>query len=294
MSEAGGALPDLRMRGALAAWDVRPVIAHRGASGYLPEHTLASYALAFGQGADFLEPDLVLTRDQIPICLHDIHLERVTDVAQAFPGRAREDGRFYALDFTLDEVRTLTATGGERHRMRGMGVPTFEEFLSLARHLAERAGRPIGIAPELKAPAWHRAEGAPMEEICIRALQGSGFLGDAKARCIVQCFESETLTALRSLHGVKVTLLELLGDDAPTEEALDAIAERADAIGPPKAMIEATGGQLVKAAHARGLGVIPYTFKDDKAETRRFFETFGVDGLFSDFPDVALAARSHR
>lgn len=284
-------IPESRMGGALRAWGVRPVIAHRGASGYLPEHTLPAYALGFGLGADFLEPDVVITRDLVPICLHDVHLERVTDVAQAFPGRARPDGRYYVIDFTLDEIRALSATGGQRHGLRGFVVPTLAEVMSMATHLVERMGRPVGLAPELKAPAFHSAEGIGIAEIVARALREGGFADGPHARCIVQCFEADALVSLREEHGMEVPRLQLLEGDPPSSDELDQIALRAEAIGPSAAMIEATGGALVKEAHARNLGVIPYTFKEDEERTRRFFEHFSVDGLFSDFPDVALRAR---
>lgn len=265
------------------------VIAHRGASGYLPEHTLEGYAYAHALGADMLEPDLVLTKDNVLICLHDIHLERVTDVAQRFPGRARDDGRFYAIDFTLDEVRTLSATGGTRHRFRGCSLPTFQEFLDLVAHLNAGTKRDVGIVPELKAPAFHRAENRVMEELYVQAIRAASYhvLG---SRCITQCFEPDTLVRLAAL-GVKSPLLELLEGDAPDEAQLQEIKQRAQAIGPSKAMIDSTKGQLVTDAHGVGLAVIPYTFKGDEDEARRFFAEHNVDGLFSDFPDVALRAR---
>lgn len=272
-------------------WPKPLVVAHRGASGYLPEHTLESYALAAGMGADFLEPDVVLTRDHVPICLHDIHLERVTDVERRFPGRAREDGRFYALDFSLDEVRSLTATGGTRHGMRGMQIPTFEEMIAMTRHL-ESKGKPFGIAPEIKAPAFHQRAGAPIVRIVADVLRASGHADDA-AGCIVQSFEPQALVELRRDHRITATLLELLSGDAPTPDELASIASRADAIGPPKSMIDDSAGRLVADAHVLGLSVIPYTFQDDEAETRRFFREHRVDGLFSDFTDVALRARDH-
>ncbi len=273
-----------------APW-VRPalVIAHRGASGYLSEHTLESYSLAYGMGADMLEPDLVMTSDKGLICMHDIHLERVTDVAQRFPGRGRSDGRYYAIDFTLDEIRTLAATGGDRHRVRGCTVPTFREFLELVAHLNERTGRDVGIVPELKGPAFHLAEKSPLEESYVQALREAEY-HKAGARCITQCFEPEALVRLRDA-GVESVLLELLSGDAPDAETLRAIAQRAHAIGPSKTMIAESQGQLVKDAHALGLAVVPYTFKEDEAEAREFFTAFNVDGLFSDFPDVALRAR---
>lgn len=272
-------------------WDRPLVFAHRGASGYLPEHTLAAYALAFGQGADVLEPDVVLTKDDVPICLHDVHLERVTDVATRFPGRARGDGRIHAIDFTLAELRTVQATGGARHGLGGHGIPTLAEMVALTRHLEERAGREVGIAPELKAPASHRAQGKDLEAAALAVLRAAGY-EDRPERCVVQCFEPETLVRLRGEFATKLTLLELLeGDEAPSADLLETISGRADAIGPPKGMIETTGGALVRDAHAKGLLVVPYTFKDDEDEAHRFFHTHGVDGLFSDYPDVALRAR---
>lgn len=286
-----GAAPDRRSQGPRAAHWTRPalVIAHRGACGYLPEHTVAAYSLAYGMGADMLEPDLVMTSDDVLICMHDIHLERVTDVAQCFPGRARDDDRYYALDFTLAEIRTLAATGGDRHRYNGCGVPTFAEFLALVTHLNGRTGREVGIVPELKAPSFHQSADSPLEEVYVQALRESGYekLG---SRCITQCFEGDALVRLRAA-GVESMLLELLEGDTPGPDALAAIAGRADAIGPSRGMIDGTQGQLVKDAHAAGLAVVPYTFKDDETETRRFFTDHNVDGLFSDFPDVALRAR---
>ena len=146
----------------------RLVIGHRGACGYLPEHTLESYALAHGQGADYIEPDLVRTRDGAFLCLHDIYLEPTTDVAAVFPGRARADGRYYAIDFTLEEVRRLRVRERlDRRFPQGasrFAVPTFEEMIELVAGLNRTTGRRAGIYPELKQPAFHRDEGQPMEE----------------------------------------------------------------------------------------------------------------------------------
>lgn len=281
---------DNRLLNALGTWGRPLVVAHRGASGYLPEHTLEAYALAHGQGADFIEQDVVSTKDGIPICLHDIHLERVTDVAQRFPGRGRADGRFYAIDFTLDEVRRLSATGGTRHGLRGCAIPTFDEAVSLVRHLNERTGREVGIAPELKAPAFHIDEKRPLEGAFAAVLREYGYR-EPLDRCIVQCFDPEALIRLRTVEHVQCGLLELLSGDAPTAAELALVATRASAIGPSKAMIESTGGALVGMARGMGLAVIPYTFQDDEEEMARFFHTHGVDALFTDFPDAGLRAR---
>ena len=136
----------------------RPIIiAHRGASGYLPEHTLAAKALAYCQGADYLEQDVVLTRDDHPVVLHDIHLDTVTNVADVFPDRQRADGRFYAIDFTLAELRQLKAseridlnTGQAVYPNRfpvgsaAFGVPTLAEEIELVQGLNKTLGRQVG------------------------------------------------------------------------------------------------------------------------------------------------------
>ena len=149
------------------------VIAHRGASGYLPEHTLPAYALAHGMGADFIEPDLVLTRDGHLICLHDIYLQETTNAEQLFPDRARDDGRWYAADFTLDEIRRLQAEERLDSRFpKGasrFAVPAFTEMIELVQGLNGRTGRAVGIYPELKAPAWHRAEGCRSRKRCSKS-----------------------------------------------------------------------------------------------------------------------------
>ena len=121
------------------------VIAHRGASGYLPEHTLAAYSAAYFMGADVIEPDVVLTKDGVPICSHDITLDETTDVAEKFPGRARDDGKHYAIDFTLAEIKTLEKLGREgRVRMPGHTVPTLSEMIEMVQGLNEERVRRFG------------------------------------------------------------------------------------------------------------------------------------------------------
>src|SRR5262245_31828658 len=145
------------------------VIAHRGASGYLPEHTLPAKALAYGLGADFLEQDVVATRDRQLVVLHDIYLDDVTDVAQRFAGRSRKDGRHYVVDFDLAEIETLTvserrapASSAARFPSRfpagtGIaGVSTLATELKLIQGLNKSMGRTVGVYPEIKDPHWHR------------------------------------------------------------------------------------------------------------------------------------------
>jgi len=161
----------------LAASAESLVIAHRGASAYLPEHSLEAYALAYGQGADFLEPDLVMTADDHLIALHDLTLEATTNVAELFPDRARADGGFYAVDFTLAEIRQLTmqervepASGQARYPERwpvGAGrfrVVEFNELIEFTRELNRATGRRVGLYPETKAPQFHAEQGKD----CIR------------------------------------------------------------------------------------------------------------------------------
>lgn len=164
------------------------VIAHRGASGYLPEHTLASKAMAYQQGADFLEQDLVMTKDDRLIVLHDHYLDRVTDVADRFPDRARKDGRYYAIDFTLDEIKSLKFTEGfdikDGKRVQSypgrfpMGksdfrIHTFEDEIEFVQGLNHSTGKNIGIYPEIKAPWFHRSEGKDITAKTLEVLKNT-------------------------------------------------------------------------------------------------------------------------
>ena len=157
-----------------AAAQDKIVIAHRGASGYLPEHSLPAKAMAHAMGADFIEQDLVLTRDNRLVVLHDLYLDAVTDVARVFPDRGRPDGHFYAIDFTLAELRRLALTerlviedGRSQPRFPGRFPPgqssfrisTFEEEIELIQGLNRSTGRNVGLYPEIKSPAFHRHEG---------------------------------------------------------------------------------------------------------------------------------------
>ncbi len=280
------------------------VIAHRGASGYLPEHTLPAYALAHGMGADFIEPDLVLTRDGHLICLHDIYLQATTNVEQLFPDRARHDGRWYAADFTLEEIRRLEA----EERLDGrfpkgasrFAVPAFTEMIELVQGLNERTGRNVGIYPELKAAAWHRAEELPMEEPLLEVLGRYGYLEDG-APVFVQSFEEDNLRRLRAL-GSELRQVFLMAEVEQyrhflSAEGIAGITGFATGIGPAKTMLERQP-ELIGWAHDAGLTVHPYTFRADQvpdrdesheAELRRYLFDLGVDGVFTDFPDRARA-----
>lgn len=284
------------------------VIAHRGASGFLPEHTLEAYAMAYALGADYVEMDLVLTADGVFVALHDVTLQLTTDVEQRFPERARSDGNWYAIDFTLAEIKQLDVHERARpngaQAMRGrfpMGasrfeVPTLSEAIELLQGLNATTGRHVGIYPEIKRPAWHAEEGQPMEAALLEVLAAYGYVGP-DARVFVQSFEAASLETLRFELGSELPLVMLITQPGQvTPGALDAWAAFADGLGPAKGLVEAFPG-WVRGAHERGLVVHPWTFRADVVpaaypsighELRRFYDDYGVDGVFSDFVEDAV------
>lgn len=303
------------------------VIAHRGACAYLPEHTLAAKALAYGMGADYLEQDLVATRDDEIIVSHDIHLDRVTDVARRFPERIREDGRYYARDLDLAEIRSLTVT--ERVNADGSAVfpgrfpagtgdfrvNTLAEELRFIQGLNQATGRNIGIYPEIKAPAWHREEGVDLAALALDVLREFNYEApDDKA--FVQCFDWDETQRIRGELGCRLPLIQLIADPTWNESATDYayllsgagltdMATVVDGIGPwlnQLYALEAIDGcpisnGLVSAAREKGLAVHPYTLRKDQLpegfasfdDLLAFcFETLKVDGVFTDFTDLTV------
>lgn len=277
--------------------EARPiVIAHRGASGYLPEHTLPAKALAHGMGADYLEQDVVLTKDAVPIVLHDILLDDTTDVAALFPDRARDDGHFYAIDFTLAEIRQLRAherrAPGSGNRTAfaerfpagpGLsGVPTLAEEIRLIEGLNRSRGMHTGLYIELKAPQFHQTEGMDIARAVLDVLEESG-LSDARDRVYLQCFDPPTLQYLKDTLQTSLPLIQLIGDNSwgedggtdydylRTDRGLADISRYADGIGPWLMQIytgrdangDATLTDLVARAHHAGLLVHPFTFRRD-------------------------------
>jgi glycerophosphoryl diester phosphodiesterase len=310
--------------------NTRPiVIAHRGASGYLPEHTLAAKAMAHAMGAHFIEQDVVLSRDGTAIVLHDRHLDCTTDVAQRFPGRARADGRFYAIDFDLIEIRQLRVH--ERiHPQTGAAVfpgrfpvqsalfhvPTLAEEIELLAGLDRSSGRRTGLYIELKAPNWHRREGLDLPAAVLAVLEQSGYW-NRPDQVFLQCFDDQTLRQLRGTLKTPLPLIQLIGENNWGEDSavdydylrtpagLDYVASYAQGIGPYLPHIylgrSASGGarlsDLVPQAQARGLQVHPYTLRSDElpagiASFTELLDVFigaaRVDGLFTDFPDLAI------
>ena len=282
------------------------VIAHRGASGYLPEHTLAAYAMAYALGADYIEQDLVLTKDRQFICLHDIELEDTTNVDEVFPDRKRDNGKYYAADFTLAEIRQLRAESRTpvrfEPRLDGFRVATFVEAIELIQALNASTGRDVGIYPELKQPAWHRGQGLPMEAAFLELVARYGY-NRPDSRIYVQCFEADSLKLLRTELGSQLPQILLIGGKDPEQPLLQAeglaqAAAYAQGIGPARGLLEQRP-EIVALAHAAGLQVHPYTFAREsvashypsfRAELRHFFFEYDIDGMFTDFPDAAYEA----
>lgn len=269
------------------------VIAHRGASGERPEHTLAGYERAIAQGADFIEPDLVLTKDGVLVARHENEISETTDVADhpEFAGRKttkRIDGKavtgWFTEDFTLAELKTLRAK--ERiPRLRGTAydgrfdIPTFEEILKLLARVNKGRAHPVGVYPETKHPSYFASIGLPHEAPLLALLDKYGYRGRA-APVFIQSFETGNLKALRAKSDLP--LIQLMdGEGGPADDpaltyaamatpaGLKAIAAYADGIGPNKTMVIPRGtlgtlGQptrLVGDAHAAGLKVHPWTFR---------------------------------
>ncbi|GAA1133382.1 glycerophosphodiester phosphodiesterase family protein [Nocardioides aquiterrae] len=277
------------------------VIAHRGASGYRPEHTLASYRLAIALGADFVEPDLVATRDGVLVARHEAEIGGTTDVAtrREFAGRRTTkvvDGReltgWFVEDFTLAELKTLRAV--ERlpdlrpRNTRYDGryeVPTFDEVLTLVEAESQRLGRAIGVYPETKHPSYFATIGLALEEPLLAALAGCDL------PVFVQSFEPGNLRWLRSRTSRPlVQLVSATGRvDLVTGTGLRRVAEYADAVGVDKELVSPG---LVADAHAAGLQVHAWTLRDetDSIEDTQALVAAGVDGLFTDHPDTTLEA----
>ena len=273
------------------------VIAHRGASGYLPEHTLAAYAMAHAMGADWIEPDLVMSSDGVLICGHEVTLEDTTDVTDVFPDRARTDGSFYAIDFTADELaqlQRLGRVGSDRPRQPGHRVPTFEEALTMIRDLDERTGRTTGIIPEIKDPEFHRKNGRPIEPALLRVLRSHGYT-TREDPAVIQSFDPWSLEAMREVMGTDLRLVYLTSKDMQ-DVVLDEVARYCDGIGPNKNLLAQQDGDvfvptgLAERIRARGLTIWPWTFRGDALITARFLAAVPVDGFFTDFTDRGVAA----
>lgn len=290
------------------------VIAHRGASGYLPEHTLGGYELAIRMGADYIEPDLQLTRDGMLVAIHDDTLNRTTNVAALFAAR---NGGYRVADFTLAEIKTLTVvpTGTGKTSYPGFtpsagkpfSVPTFQEVVDFAKLQSSAVGREVGLYPEAK-----QADPA-MEDAILQTLTASGY--HAKSKVFIQSFSDATLRSLRAkqiaqnnpmplvLLGVATTAADgtlrmgVVGATGVTLLTLQEVARFNEGVG---VLINNTTYPLTKAfidqAHSAGLKVHGWTFAQADptlaaTEFRRYLD-MGMDGVFANYPDLAVSARN--
>lgn len=307
------------------------VIAHRGASGYLPENTLESCAAAHAMGADYIEMDVVLTGDHQLAVLHDLFLESVTDVAGRFPSRQHRDGHFYALDFSLEEIQSLrvhertSPDGGAMFPNRFPAgedifhVPSFRDVIALVQGMNQSSGRDTGIYIEPKSPAWHAARGEDIVTRLLKDLDAHGYRSK-EDRAVVQSFDANSLQRARKELGCELTLVQLTGEnewaesDTDFNELLTAaglakVKSYADGIGPwlpqvariNQAMGLPESTRLVETAHLHGLFVHSYTLRPEQLPPEvKGFESFleflieevELDGIFTDYPDKALKVRS--
>lgn len=323
------------------------IIAHRGASGHRPEHTLEAYRLAVELGADNIEPDLVATADGVLVARHENEISATTDVAEwpEFAGRRTTKTvsgvavtGWFTEDFTLTELKRLRA----RERLPDLrpgntvydgrfAIPTLQEIIDLAAVEGQRHGRQIGIYPETKHPSYFASIGLPLETPLVRTLRRNG-LADRDAKVYIQSFETGNLRRLARI--TDVPLIQLIGGkgqpydlavagdprsylDLVAPDGLEWIASYAHGVGPHKDLIVPRGSDgalrepttLVADAHELGLVVHPWTFRDENrflpsdfrigtdpgaagdavSEIRLFFQ-LGVDAVFSDYPDTAVAA----
>jgi glycerophosphoryl diester phosphodiesterase len=338
------------------------IIGHRGAGGYVPEHTIQSYRLAIRLGADYVEPDLVMTKDHVLIARHEPILGDSdpsttgdsTNVGDHPEFASRETTRtldgvptkgFWAQDFTLAEIKTLGARQTRAHRPTQFDgkfkVATFQEVINLVKRESKKRGRRIGIYPETKHPTFHESQGLPLEAAIVKVLKKNG-LNSKSSPVFLQSFEQGSLKKLNKMTNVRLIQLMDANDtdasgnptyappyDRPydwtvsgrtgpndtfgwfaTNAGLDEVKTYADGIGPWKVYIVPTAGggggaifsptDLIQRAHARGLLVHTWTFRDDAFPTGypggpvdeylNFFN-LGIDGVFTDFAGTAVAAR---
>ncbi len=286
----------LAVLGAQAPAPRKTLIAHRGASAYAPEHSAEAYRLAIAQGADFVEQDLAVTKDGVLVSIHDVSLERTTDVEQVFPDRSVEDRtgatpvrRWYVHDFTLAEIKRLDAGSYFDRKFAGTRILTFQEAIDLVRGKA-------GLYPELKDPEFYRQRGVNTGRLFVAIVRKNRLEADPRTPLVLQSFDDETLKAAAAdLPRVPRVFLVAAQDagriDGP--EKLNGVAAWATGIAPNKAVLEQTP-DIVRWAHAAKLTVTPWTFRASqpgryasvREEMAYFLFTLGVDELFTDNPDM--------
>ena len=303
------------------------VIAHRGASGYLPENTLPAFAMAHGLGCDWLELDVILSQDDQPIVLHDTYLDRLTDVNQRFPGRQRQDNLSYALDFYLEELGQLRVSERRDQQENSafpgrfpqghsrFDIPTLAEVVQLIQGLNHSTGKKVGLLIEIKSPRWHHQQGRDLSQKVLEVLEHLS-VNDNNCPIILESFDAPEVKRLRYELKAEFPLLQLLEKNSwqesaetdyeflLTKEGLQTLSEHVQGIavwtghvlegryssGMPQL------SSLVKNAHELSLKVYTYTLRVDALPTyirsfeemlHIFYYEANVDGIITDFPDRA-------
>ena len=277
----------------------KKLVAHRGASAYAPEHTVAAYKLALLQGADYVEQDLQVTKDGILVCRHDSTLERTTNVASLFPNRFSRDRtegstdiHWYIKDFTLEELKKLDAGSWFDRKFSGSRILTFAEAVEIVRGKA-------GIYPELKGPEFYAEQGLDITALFMEELKRLGLETpeqDPSTPVIIQCFSGDILKRLKKMgcRHPKTLLVNEAGKKWMETGKLKEIRSFAEGIGPDKNLIY-QDPSIVSRAKGAELTVTPYTFRklsfpdqfsSVTEEMRYMLYTLGVDALFTDNPDL--------
>jgi len=312
-----------------SAYAKKLVIAHRGASGYLPEHTYSGAVMAHASGADFLELDVVMSKDGHLIVMHDLTLNATTNVEEVFPGRKNEKGKYQVIDFSLSEIKLLKVH--ERSTRTGKNavfpkrfpigyqlfeVPTLDKMINLVKGLSKSSGRIMGLYIEIKAPEFHRKNMMDPALALLKMLNYHGFR-EASDPVFIQSFDSNTLKKLRYKHKTRLRLIQLIGENRwklsgtdftylKSEKGMNEVAQYADGIGPWINQlvigIDFSGNvqitNLLKNARRKDLIIHPYTFRADRLPSYVssfdelldiFFNEVDVDGIFTDFPDKVIS-----
>lgn len=324
------------------------VIAHRGASGYLPEHCMEGKAMAHAMNVDYIEQDIVMTKDDQLVVLHDLFLDTTTNVATIFPDRIRDNGHFYVIDFTLNEIQSLQVTEAFKNTETAVypnrfplwqchfKVHTLAQEIELIKGLNQSRSKNIGLCVEIKSPAFHQQEGKDIALALLLLLKQYGYHQKSDAIFLL-CFDPFALQRINNTLFAKLNIqfkiIQLMAETQWHETftyidgkvinydydwmfkpgAMQQIKQYADGIGPwyPQIIdIRSTKEQLiftqlVQDAHQHDLQVIPYTFRRDEGEVPDYAGSFeellnifyfkaDVDGLFTDFPDIAVELLSEQ
>ena len=312
-----------------SAYAKKLVIAHRGASGYLPEHTYSAAVMAFASGADFLELDVVMTKDGHLIVMHDLTLNATTNVEEVFPEKKNKKGKYQVIDFTLNEIKLLKVH--ERSSRSGKNaafpqrfpidyqlfeIPTLDNMINLVKGLSKSSGRIMGLYIEIKAPEFHKKHNKDPASTLLKMLKHHGFK-EATDPVFIQSFDSKTLKKLRYQHKTRLRLIQLIGENhwrlsdtdftyLKSEKGLNEVSKYADGIGPWMNQlvtgVDLSGNfqitNLVKNARRKDLLIHSYTFRADRLPDYVsnfdelldiFLNEVGVDGIFTDFPDLVVS-----